>query len=183
MLQINFNPFPTLFTERLVLRQIVADDEQDIFLIRGNKNTMKFIPRPLAKNLDDAQELITKVRVALHKNDGINWGIALKENNKLIGMGGYHRITKEHYRAEIGYVLNSDFHRKGIITEALTEIIRFGFENLRFNSIEAVISPANFASRSVIEKCKFEKEAHFKNREFYNERFNDILIYVLHQKK
>jgi len=54
MLNINFNPFPLITTERLLLRQVEKSDVNEIFFLRSNENVMKYIDRPPAKSLDDA---------------------------------------------------------------------------------------------------------------------------------
>ena len=50
MLTINFNPFPNLETERLLLRRVDENDVNEIFALRSNPETMKYIPRPLLNN-------------------------------------------------------------------------------------------------------------------------------------
>ena len=54
MLTINFHPFKNLETERLLLRRLNKDDVNEVLELRGNPETMKFIPRPLAKTKEDA---------------------------------------------------------------------------------------------------------------------------------
>ena len=54
MLQLNFSPFPTLESERLRFRRLTNEDAPEIFALRGNPETMKFIPRPLATTIEDA---------------------------------------------------------------------------------------------------------------------------------
>ena len=51
MLTINFHPFKNLETERLLLRRLNKDDVNEILELRGNPETMKFIPRPLTTTL------------------------------------------------------------------------------------------------------------------------------------
>lgn len=182
MLQFNFTPFPILETENLVLRQISVDDDQEVFEIRSNSETMKFIPRPLAKTIEDAQNFIVECNASIEKNDLINWAITKKEDNKLIGMIGFFRMQPENFRGEVGYILNPDFHGKGIMKEALEKALQFGFEVLNFHSIEAVIDPRNNASEKLLQKTGFEKEAHFKENFFYNGEFSDTVIYSLLKK-
>ena len=54
MLQLNFNPFPNLESERLSFRKLNKEDAPEVLKLRGNTEIMKYIPRPLAKNNDDA---------------------------------------------------------------------------------------------------------------------------------
>ncbi len=112
MLNINLHPFPVLATERLVLRQMNEMDAGELFALRSNKNTMEFLDRPLAESNEDALLLIRKINQSLANNDGITWAVTLKNNPALIGTIGFWRIMKEHYRAEIGYMLKEEFQKK-----------------------------------------------------------------------
>jgi len=182
MLEFNFSPFPTIETDRLLLRRINNDDVNEVFELRSNPETMKYIPRPLVKTIEDALEHIAMIDDKIETNVGINWGITLKGDSKLLGIIGYYRMQPENYRAEIGYMLLPDFHGKGIIPEAVSRLIRYGFDDLNLHSIEAVIDPANLASEKVLQKCGFIKEAHLKESEFYEGRFLDKVIYSLLDK-
>jgi [ribosomal protein S5]-alanine N-acetyltransferase len=182
MLEFNFTPFPVIETERLLLKRITHSDVNEIFELRSNPETMKYIPRPLVKTTEDALEHIAMIDDKIVTNVGINWGITLKDNPKLLGIIGYYRMQPENYRAEIGYMLLPEFHGKGIIPEAVNKLIRYGFDNLKLHSIEAVIDPENFASEKVLQKCGFFKEAHLKEAEFYEGAFLDKVIYSLLNK-
>lgn len=179
MLEFNFHPFPVIETNRLLLRRITKNDVNEVFELRSNPETMKYIPRPLVKNNEDALEHIAMIEDKIETNVGINWGITLKGNPKLLGIIGYYRMQPENYRAEIGYMLLPEFHGKGIIPEAVNVLIEYGFENLKLHSIEAVIDPENFASEKVLLKCGFVKEAHLKESEFWEGKFLDKVIYSL----
>ena len=179
MLTISFTPFPNLETERLLLRRVVPTDVKEIFALRSNPETMKYIPRPLLKTDEDALEHVAMIDSKIDTNEGINWAITLKDNPKLIGIIGHYRIKPEHFRAEIGYMLLPEYHGKGIISEAVKEAIRYGFQVMKLHSIEAVIDPENQASAKVLEKNGFVKEAHFKENEYYDGRFWDSVVYSL----
>ena len=179
MLHLNFNPFPELFTPRLMLRRIDKEDRYSFFNLRSNKKAIEFIDRPLAKTVEDADELIRRINESLKNNDGITWAIALKDERKLIGTIGYWRILKEHFRAEIGYMLLPDFQRKGIMQEAISEILKYGFKTMKLHSIEANVNPANTASMKLLEKNNFIREGYFKESFYHNGKFLDSTIYSL----
>lgn len=182
MLDINFTPFPNLETERLYLRRIAKEDVNEIFALRSNKETMKYVPRPLAKTEEEALQHIALIDSKIENNEGINWAITLKGNPKLIGIIGHYRIKSEHFRAEIGYMLLPEYQGKGIVSEAIKETVRYGFEIMKLHSIEAIIDPENFASGRVLQKNGFVKEAHLKENEYYNGRFLDTVIYSILNK-
>lgn len=182
MLDINFTPFPNLETERLYLRRVSKEDVNEIFALRSNKETMKYIPRPLVKTNEDALAHIAMIDEKIENNEGINWAITLKNDPKLIGLIGHYRIKPEHFRAEIGYMLLPEYHGKGIIAEAIKETVKYGFEIMKLHSIEAVIDPENLASEKVLQKSGFVKEAHLKENEYYEGRFLDSVIYSILNK-
>lgn len=182
MLTINFSPFPNLETERLLLRRVNTTDIKEIFALRSNPETMKYIPRPLLKTDEDALEHIAMIDTKIETNEGINWAITLKDCPKLIGVIGHYRIKPEHYRAEIGYMLLPEYHGKGIISEAVKEAVNYGFQVMKLHSIEAIIDPDNDGSAKVLEKNGFVKEAHLKENEFFEGRFLDTVIYSILNK-
>ncbi len=179
MLELNFHPFPILETQRLLLKQITSIDTRDLFALRSNMKVMKFVKRPIAKSIDEINELLQKINTNWQNNNGNQWGITIKNSPQLIGVIGYHRIEKEHYRAEIGYMLNDDYWNKGITNEAIQAVIHYGFMQMKLHSIEAHIDPDNFISSKVLLKQGFIKEAYLKENFFFNGEFLDTEIYSL----
>jgi ribosomal-protein-alanine N-acetyltransferase len=177
MLSINFTPFPNLETERLTLRRVDKNDASPILELRSDVETMKYIPRPLLKSTEEALEHIAMIDAKIENSEGINWAITLKNDSKLIGIIGFYRIKPEHFRAEIGYMLLPDFSGKGIISEAINEVVNYGFNEMHLHSVEGIIDPNNLASAKVLQKNGFVKEAHLKENEFYEGRFLDNVIY------
>lgn len=183
MLELNFNPFPILETDRLVLRRTVLDDAKDYFFLRSSPIAMKHICKPLHTSIEDTKNMIYKINEMIAFNDGISWAVCLKSDNKMIGSVSFHRIEKEHYRAEIGYMLHPDYWRQGIVSEAVEAIISYGFNTLNLHSIEAHIDPTNIGSEKVLQKFNFVKEAYFKENYFYNGQFLDTAVYSLIHRK
>ncbi|MFV8271138.1 GNAT family N-acetyltransferase [Flavobacterium sp. GT2N3] len=182
MLTINFSPFPNLETERLLLRRVDANDIKEIFALRSNPETMKYIPRPLLKTDEEALEHIAMIDTKIETNEGINWAITFKDNPKLIGIIGHYKIKPEHFRAEIGYMLLPEYHGKGIISEAVKVAVQYGFKTMKLHSIEAILDPKNHGSAKVLEKNGFVKEAHLKENEFFDGQFLDTVIYSILNK-
>lgn len=183
MLTLNFSPFPIIETERLLFRRVSEHDVNEILELRTNPKTMKYIPRPLLKTIEDALGHYKMINDAIDNNTGINWGITIKGNPKLLGIIGFYRIQPENYRAEIGYMLLPEFQGKGIVTESVQTLVDYGFNEMKLHSVEAVIDPDNIASEKVLKKCNFTKEAHFKENEFYDGKFLDSVVYSILKKK
>jgi len=179
MLNITFNPFPLITTERLFLRKVEMTDADEIFFLRSDKEVMRYIDRPPAESLEEACGFIQKITDLEKNSEAVTWAITLKGEDKLIGTVCYWNIRKEHYRAEIGYLLHPDFWGKGIMKEAMAEVIKYGFKVMNLHSIEANVNPDNKASIKLLEGYNFFREAYFKENYFFNGKFLDTAIYSL----
>lgn len=179
MLVVNFDPFPILTTERLVLRKLRESDADEVLSILSNKELMQYIPRPLQKTREDAIAFIKSQLDLTHQNEAINWAITLKGEDKVIGMVGLFSLEKENFRCAVGYILHGDWQGKQIMAEALIPVLDYAFRVLKVHSIEALVAPENIASIKLLEKNNFIKEGHLKESLFYEGRFLDTLIYGL----
>lgn len=174
-----FQPFPNLESKRLSFRKLSNDDVKEVFELRSNPDTMKFIPKPLLSNFEEALKHIKMINDSIDANTDINWAVTEKGNNKCIGIIGFHRTQPEHYRTELGYMITPEYWGKGYVTEGVKTILNYAFNELNFHSVEAVIDSRHTASEKVLLKCGFSKEAHFKENFYYNNEFTDTVIYSL----
>ena len=178
MLELNFDPFPVIETKRLILRRMILEDLDAYFTIRTNVNAMKHICMTIPTR-EETQAKILRINEMINMNEGVAWAICLKTDNLMIGTVSFHKVIKEHYRAEIGYMLHPDFWKQGIISEALESVIHYGFNNMCLHSIEAQIDPANIGSEMVLKKFKFVKEGYFKENYFFEGKFLDTAVFSL----
>lgn len=158
MLQLNFNPFPILTTNRLTLRELSYSDEQEIYELRKDEEVNRFLAREKAKSIEDARKFITIILQNIRNNESILWAINKKGDSKLIGSVVYYNISKKDSRAEIGYELSPAWQGMGIMREALETVIHFGFDQLGFETIEAWPTEENTRSILLLEKFNFKKE-------------------------
>jgi ribosomal-protein-alanine N-acetyltransferase len=178
MLITKFEPFPDLNTARLTLRAMAEHDVPALFLLRSDPRTMKYIDRKRAENLKEAEDFLKMIRKTIDDGEGLAWAIALKDApHQLIGNISFWRITKEHFRAEIGYMLLTEYWNMGIMKEAIREVLQFGFSKMKLHSIEARINPQNKASSKVLLSTGFVKQAYFKEDYFFNGIFGDTEVY------
>ncbi|MEO7923071.1 MAG: GNAT family protein [Chitinophagaceae bacterium] len=178
MLEPVFSPFPELETDRLLLRRVTQEDAPEIFFLRSDKTVLQFLGKEPAANIGEAEDFIRQIDKNMENNDAILWAIALKNNKqKTIGTICFWRMDKQHYRAEIGYVLDPAHWRKGIMKEAIGTALDYGFNKIGLHSVEARITPANLASAAILESTGFVKEAYFREDFFYNGKFGDTVVY------
>ena len=179
MLELNFDPFPSLSTERLNLRRISAEDEEEIFFLRSDKEMLQFLDRDPTRSIDEARSWMRTINEGVDDNQYITWAIALKHDRRLIGTITFWNIKKEHYRAEIGYALHPLFQGQGLMQEAMTVVLEYGFNTIKLHCVEANVNPNNTRSIQLLEKNGFVREAYHRENYYYNGHFLDSAIYSL----
>jgi ribosomal-protein-alanine N-acetyltransferase len=175
----SFAPFPQLTTDRLCLRQLSTQDEEEIYQLRSNDIVNKYLDRPKAKSIDDAKDFINRINFGVNNKQSFFWAICLRENYKLIGTICLWNFSDDNSKAEIGYELLPQFHGKGIMQEAFSKVIEFGFTTLHLKSIEAWTVQQNESSIKILERNLFIRNAELENKIDRTIEGPDIIIYSL----
>ncbi len=184
MLVFNFNPFPVIETERLILRKPVPEDIPAWFKMRSNEENMRYIGRKPATAIEEVKALYDLVVQDIEANKHIGWVVAEKSNaSGFVGMIGFHRIKPEHHRAEVGYMIEKEYQGKGYGKEAVKAIIEYAFKEMNIHSIEADIDKDNIASERLLLSIGFVKEGYFKESFYFEGTFIDSVIYSLVKEK
>jgi ribosomal-protein-alanine N-acetyltransferase len=155
MLNKTFTPFPILTTERLTLRQLVINDEQEIFTLRSDSEINKYLDRQISKTVDDARNFINMINENIHKNDSIYWAITFSARNILVGTICLFGFSDENGSCEIGYELLTNFQGQGIMQEAAEKVIGYAFNTIKVQKIEAFLHRDNRGSIKLLEKLSF----------------------------
>ena len=179
MLELDLSTFPAITTHRLHLRELTHADAPALFALRADERVMRHIPRPPARAIEDALELIERISRDRAANEGITWAIAPRTGGDMIGTIGYYRLKPEHHRAEVGYLLAPAEWGKGFMSEALAAVVREGFQRFGFHSIEAITDPRNTASNRVVEREGFVREALRREDHLWSIAFQDSAVYAI----
>ena len=155
MLSRTFTPFPILTTERLTLRQLVSNDEQEIFTLRSDNEINKYLDRQLSNTIEDAKNFINKGNENINKNDSLYWGITLSDKDILVGTICLFGFSDENYKCEIGYELLTSFQGQGIMKEAVEKVIDYALNTIKVKKIEAFLHRDNQSSIKLLEKFSF----------------------------
>lgn len=172
--------FPVLETERLTLREIAVDDADAIFAMMSDLQVMRYYGVPM-RSREEAVKRANSIRAAFQERNIVYWAMIEKTSGDFIGSGGFWRIIKPDSRAHIGYELVPAWWNRGFMTEAVSAMLKFGFETIGLHSIEAGIHPDNIGSQRVLEKLGFVREGYFREKYFDNERnsFIDAAVYSM----
>lgn len=109
----------------------------------------------------------------------MRWGVSLSGSSKLIGTGGFSELDSQNQSGEIGCDLVKAYWGKGIMTEALKAVVKFGFESMKLHRIETWIMVENSASIHMIEKLGFQKEGFLRERQYWMGKYNDVEMFGL----
>ena len=176
--------YQRLETTRLVLRDLRMTDA-DFILNEWGDPVVTFYMRdeePL-KTLEQAEEMLRPLQTPEKMPDFKWWGIEIKAEGCLIGTCGYCRWDKQHHHAELGYDLWPAYWGQGLMPEALRRLIRFGFEDMFLNRIEATTHTENQRSQRVLSKLGFQREGLLRDYYCRDGIYNDQVAFSLLRKE
>ncbi len=150
MLRPPFAQFPEIQLQGYVLRQLTDDDLPDILPIIFYDGKPALTP---AK----AKNIVARIENDYQSGNTINWGIAEKTTNKIVGTCGFYRGFANN-TGEIGYVMHPGFRGSGIMQQAVAAISGFGTAQLGLEKVVAFTKPDNAASIAILQKCGFTEE-------------------------
>jgi len=163
-------------TERLILRQAKAGDENDMFEIRNSEFVLKY--NCMSKiTMEKLQEQVVKDM----ESSNIFY-MELKENHKVIGAIDLDADTIRYGVTSLclSYYLGEEYSSKGYMTEALREMIRYVFEEKKADVLSVRLFKDNIASQKLVEKLGFMNEGCIRNCvKGYQDIIYDDMIYSI----
>lgn len=174
-----FRDFPVLETRRFLLREVERSDAADLFAVFADDEVTRFYNLPTFTSLDQAEQLISRMRQRFATQRAIRWAIARKADGRVLGTCGYTEWWPYFYKASVGYELGRPYWRQGVMSEVLSEILAFGFKKMDLNRVEALIMPGNVASERLVEKLGFVREGLLREYGYWEGKFHDLEIFAI----
>jgi ribosomal-protein-alanine N-acetyltransferase len=173
--------FPILTTERLVLREITAEDAPFWLRNFSDPDVVEFTAYEPPADLEAAKAEIERYCTRVYREEqGIRWGISLKGSPDLIGTVGYHGwMPAGDRRAQMGYDLLAEFRGRGIMTEAMEVVLAYGFKTMTLNRAEALVDPRNTRSLRLMERLGFQRDAYLRQSTRFRDRYIDDVVFSL----
>ncbi len=169
--------FPTITTKRLLLRQFVESDIENIYKGLSHPDIIKYYGVNY-KTLEETKEQMKFFADLEIKETGIWWAVCSLDNKTFYGAGGLNSLNKEHKKAEIGFWLLTDFWGQGIMTESIPLICKYGFDKLGLHRIEGFVETDNINCKKAMVKLDFKHEGTMKDCEIKNGTFISLDIYA-----
>ena len=155
-----FSRMPTLTTQRLVLRPMRTSDAYDMYEYSCREDVTEFLLWSPHPSVSYTRDYLAYIESRYATCDFFDWAITLSDSGKMIGTVGFTKIDAANNNAEIGYVLNPEYHRMGIAVEAARKIMEFGFDTVGLHRIEAKFMKGNDASLKVMKKLGMSFEGY-----------------------
>lgn len=175
-----FKTFPQLETKNLILRKIRPADADAVFDILSDDEVTRLYDDDPFTDVSQASELIEFWTNGFERRQCIRWGIVLQDSQSMIGTCGYYGFHTWHMRASLGYELARSFWRQGIMTEALSAVLEWGFQEAGLNRIQADVMPDNHASVKLLEKLGFKNEGLLREYERWSSKgYVDLFMFSL----
>lgn len=167
-----------LDTERLLLRDFVADDWQVVQAYQSDPLYLRYNPWT-ERTPQAVQEFVGWFLDHQRQEPRIKYQLAivLKSNDQLIGNCGVRMEAINSVEADIGYELSPTYWNHGYATEAAHAITDFGFRRLGVHRIWADCVADNVGSAHVLEKLGMILEGQLRENKYFKDRWWDTLIY------
>ncbi|MBI3975534.1 MAG: GNAT family N-acetyltransferase [Armatimonadetes bacterium] len=174
-----FGDLPVLETQRLLLRKLILEDVPDVFAYASDPEVARFTTWEAHQTIDDSRRFLEWVAEQYVTFQVAPWGVVHKGGRRIIGTCGYMWWRPGHARAEIAYAIGRNYWNQGLTTEAVREVIRFGFERMRLNRIEARCMVENVASERVMQKAGMTFEGVLREQMYVKGRYDDLKLYSI----
>ena len=167
-------------TRRLIMREFREEDWPTVLDYWNDSRYQRYYPE-MPDREGFVRDLVARFVTAQSEEPRRNRQLALisKQDGRLIGNCGIRVNNLDLGEANIGYELDPRDWGNGYATEAATAIVRFGFEELKLHRIWAECVADNTGSARVLEKLGMRREAHFREHQYYRNRWWDTLIYAI----
>ncbi|NQU68037.1 MAG: GNAT family N-acetyltransferase [Candidatus Marinimicrobia bacterium] len=173
---------PVIQSDNLLLRLPTQKDAQSIFNYASDPDVTKYMHWDTHRSLQDSADFLDRCIESDRRYDQLDFGITLKENNLFVGMCGFHNFTLSHGRTEMGYVLHKDYWGKGIMTEAVSVLLKYGFETLQWHRIQAIARVENIPSQRVMKNVGMQEEGLLRDYLFIKGHYFDYKLFSILKK-
>ena len=168
----------TIETSRLILRRAVREDAAPMFHNwASDPDVTKYLTWPAHSSITVSETVLKSWLQEYEKESYYQWMIVLKELGEPIGSISVVNQRDDIAEAEIGYCIGKAWWHQGIMTEALTAVMDYLFDEVGMNRIEAKHDVNNPHSGAVMKKCGMRYEGTSRQSDRNNQGICDLVTY------
>ena len=164
----------------LELRPLRLADARPLYaLVDANRTRLRrWLPWPDA-NRSSADSRAYLLRMQAQARAGVGQSFGLWWKDRLVGVAGFNWIDAANHSGALGYWLDAAAEGHGLMTAAVSALLRHGFRSLGLNRIEIRAGLRNRRSRAIPERLGFRREGTLRQAEWVSGRYVDHAIYGL----
>ena len=171
--------FPVLKTPRLVLREMLLEDKEDIFRMQADPRMCEHSDSRPETEISGTEEYIERMAAGIHEGNWLIWAIENIESQRVIGTVCIWNFSKDKKIAELGYGIIPECRGKGLMKEALNRIIEFSFKDLKLEALDAYTEENNHSSIGLLKSCSFIDIDKVVDEGFYSNRNFTMVVFRL----
>lgn len=107
------------------------------------------------------------------------WGVALEDDDRLVGTCGFNNWSREHRRAELAFDLAPAQWGKGLMRQAVAAALRWTYLQDRVDRVHALVRVDNLRSERLLERCGFVREGRLRSYRLCRGEPHDFHMYAL----
>ena len=170
---------PTLHTARLRLRPFVDADAGALFAMHSNTSVMRYWDSPPWTAPARAERFLVRCRTMADEGSGARVAIDRASDGAFVGWCGLTSWNPDYRSASLGYCLDEAMWGHGFGTEAAHALLRWAFDTLDLNRVQAEADTRNVASARILEKVGFVREGTLREDCVVNGDVSDSWVYGL----
>ncbi|GAM12265.1 GNAT family N-acetyltransferase [Mesobacillus selenatarsenatis] len=181
---IHFIGTPKIETQRLILRQLVLKDAQNVFdNWLSDERVSDNRVSPAHKQVSETKERLARIIADYESKEHCYWGIELKVDGELIGEIDLYDFDRATDNCEVSYSIGYKWGNQGYGSEALKAVVEFGFNYMNIHKISAAHNTDNPASGRIMVKAGMGQEGIVRHmiRNAKNQ-YKDCAIYGIFQE-
>jgi len=176
---IDWKNIPTIHAQRVTLRPLADQDASCLFQIYSDPEVMRYWGGAAMKHPREAKDFLAEVHQDLRLRKCIQWGIARRTDDRIVGTLAIFTLDVVARKGEIGFALGRAHWGRGYMREALQAALAYGFDKMGLRRVEADVDPRNLASIRLLERAGFRKEGYLRERWLVGDETEDSVFYGL----
>ena len=152
------NKIPCLIaeTKRTVIRELCAQDIDEVVKISREEHILKFVEDGRVPEEEQKEKLLAYIDNIYSFYDYGIWGIFDRAEGSLIGLISLDFLTDaEEARYETGFFIRKERLGQGFAAEAIEMVVNYAKNKLSASELRAITDYENMPARSLLEKCGF----------------------------
>lgn len=172
-------PTPTLLTPRLQLRPFDDTDANDLFEVQSNAHVLRYWDSPPWSDPGRSERFIKTCRQMAEERTGARVAGDRDSDGAFIGWCHLSKWDQDYRSASLGFCFTEASWSHGYATEAARALLRWAFDTLDLNRVQAEADTRNIASARVLEKLGFVREGTLREDCVVNGEVSDSWVFGL----